>query len=100
MSHHTRESIAGVSIARLAEEFGTPTYIYDASIIDQQIEQLRAFDVIRYAQKANSNLTILGRMRQQGVLLDAVSAGEVLRAGSRLSTHRRSFSARLHGGPL
>ncbi len=77
-----RESIAGVSIAQLAEEFGTPTYIYDAAVIDKQIEKLRDFDVIRFAQKANSNLAVLRRMRDRGVLLDAVSAGEVLRARS------------------
>ena len=38
------------------------------------------FDVVRYAQKANSNLAILGLMRRAGARLDAVSAGEVARA--------------------
>ena len=35
---------------------------------------------IRYAQKANSNLAILDLMRRHGVLVDAVSAGEIQRA--------------------
>ena len=72
--------IAGVSIAQIADEYGTPTYVYDADIIRQQIEKLRQFDVIRYAQKANSNLAILNLMRGNGVLVDAVSEGEILRA--------------------
>ena len=38
-----------------------------------------SFDVIRYAQKACSNLAILDLMRRQGVLVDAVSAGEIQR---------------------
>ncbi len=76
----TRSEIAGVPVAELAEQYGTPTFVYDAEIIRQRIEQLRSFDVIRYAQKANSNLSVLKLMREQGVVVDAVSAGEILRA--------------------
>ncbi|MCB0186837.1 MAG: diaminopimelate decarboxylase, partial [Caldilineaceae bacterium] len=53
---------------------------YDDATICQRIADLRAFDTIRYAQKANSNLAILDRMRREGVLVDAVSAGEIHRA--------------------
>ena len=50
---------------------GTPTWARltksdDAAVIDKQIEKLRDFDVIRFAQKANSNLAILRRMRDRG----------------------------------
>ena len=76
----TRSEIAGLSVTELAERFGTPAFVYDAATIRERIEQLRQFDVIRYAQKANSNLSILRLMREQGVLVDAVSAGEILRA--------------------
>ena len=72
--------IGGVPISQLANEFGTPTYVYDAKVIRERIDQLRSFDVIRYAQKANSNLAILDLMRQSGVVVDAVSAGEIFRA--------------------
>lgn len=72
--------IAGVGVRALAEEFGTPTYVYDLSIIEARIRELAAFPVIRYAQKANASLAILGVMRRNGVLLDAVSAGEIHRA--------------------
>ena len=76
----TRTEICGIPVADLAEKFGTPTYIYDAETIRQRIEQLRQFDVIRFAQKANSNIAVLDLMRKQGVVVDAVSSGEVHRA--------------------
>ena len=75
-----RTEVAGLRITELAAEFGTPTYLYDRSIIDQRIEDLRQFDVIRFAQKACSNLAILDRVRKRGVVVDAVSAGEIRRA--------------------
>ena len=38
------------------------------------------FDTVRFAQKACSNIHILQLMREQGVKVDAVSRGEILRA--------------------
>jgi diaminopimelate decarboxylase len=75
-----RQQIAGVSVVELARRFGTPTYVYDEAKIVERINDLRAFDVIRYAQKANSNLAILDICRRNGVVVDAVSAGEIRRA--------------------
>jgi diaminopimelate decarboxylase len=75
-----RREIAGIPVADLARDFGTPTYVYDAAQIERRIADLAAFDVIRYAQKANSNLAVLDLFRRHGVLLDAVSAGEIQRA--------------------
>ena len=75
-----RTEIAGVQVIELAREFGTPAYIYDASKIIQRIQDLRAFDVVRYAQKSNSNLAILDLVRRQGALVDSVSACEIQRA--------------------
>lgn len=76
----SRQEIAGVPVVELAKQFGTPTYIYDAAKIRQRIDDLRAFDVIRFAQKACSNIAILALARQAGVVVDAVSAGEIHRA--------------------
>lgn len=76
----SRSEIAGHSVSELATKFGTPSYVYDAKKIVEQIEKLKQFDVIRYAQKANSNIAILDLMRKNGVLVDAVSSGEVHRA--------------------
>lgn len=72
--------IAGQSVAALAKEFGTPTYVYEAAKIVERVHDLDTFDVVRYAQKACSNLAILNLVRQHGVVVDAVSAGEIRRA--------------------
>jgi diaminopimelate decarboxylase len=72
--------IAGQSVPDLARQFGTPLYVYDAARIVNRIADLAAFDVVRYAQKACSNLAILDRVRRHGGLVDCVSAGEVHRA--------------------
>ena len=70
----------GRLIERMAREYGTPLYAYDAATIRERIESLRGFDVIRYAQKASSNLHLLRLMHAEGVLVDAVSLGELERA--------------------
>lgn len=75
-----RSEIAGVSLRDVARRFGTPTFVYDAATIEKKIDDLKAFDVVRYAQKACSNIAILDLMRRKGVLVDAVSAGEIHRA--------------------
>lgn len=75
-----RTEIGGIAIRQLVEAFGTPTYVYDLAAVAKRIQDLASFDVIRYAQKANSNLAILSFVRQHGVRVDAVSAGEIQRA--------------------
>jgi diaminopimelate decarboxylase len=75
-----RSEIASVSVASLAEQFGTPLFVYDAATIRHRIAELAQFDVIRYAQKACSNLSILELIRGEGVLIDTVSANEIRRA--------------------
>ena len=64
----------------LADQFGTPLWVYDAATIRERIAQLGHFETIRFAQKACSNIHILRLMREQGVKVDAVSRGEILRA--------------------
>lgn len=64
----------------LIDEIKTPFWAYDAELIKSKINQLRNFDVIRYAQKANSNTNILRMMRKLGVKVDSVSLGEIERA--------------------
>ena len=68
------------SLASFAQQFGTPVWVYDAATITRQIAALRQFDVVRFAQKANSNIHILRLMRSLGVVVDSVSLGEVERA--------------------
>lgn len=76
----TRSRIGGVAIRDLIEEYGTPTYVYDGRLICERVEQLRAFDCVRFAAKACSNLAVLALLRRQGCRIDAVSEGELLRA--------------------
>jgi len=74
------ETLAGHSVVELAQQFGTPTFVYDAATIIERCRDLAPFDVVRFAQKAASNLALLDLVRHQGVLVDAVSAGEIRRA--------------------
>ncbi len=76
----TDTALNAKNLLTLPAEFGCPVWIYDAEIIRQQIAQLRQFDVIRFAQKACSNIHILRLMREQGVKVDSVSQGEIERA--------------------
>ncbi|NPT58037.1 diaminopimelate decarboxylase [Paraburkholderia elongata] len=67
-------------LVELAQQHGTPLWVYDADVIRQRIAELRSFDVIRYAQKACSNVHILKLMRDEGAMVDAVSLGEIARS--------------------
>jgi len=78
--------VDAAQVRRLAETFGTPCYVYFADVIRERIRSLAAFDVVRYAQKACSNIHLLRLVREQGARVDAVSLGEIeraLRAGFR-----------------
>ncbi|HYC54755.1 MAG TPA: diaminopimelate decarboxylase [Candidatus Binatia bacterium] len=83
-----RTTIAGVAVKDLAARFGTPVFVYDEAVIIDRIRSLECFDVVRYAQKAMSNIAVLDLCRRHGVLVDATSAGEVERAlAAGYSTH-------------
>ena len=73
-------AVPSSTLVQIAQQYGTPAWVYDAEVIRRQIARLRRFDVIRYAQKANSNIHLLRLMKSEGVLVDAVSLGEVERA--------------------
>jgi diaminopimelate decarboxylase len=75
-----RTQIAGVNVADLAREHGTPLYAYDADMIRRRCRDLAAWDTVRFAQKACSNLAVLDLIRREGVVVDAVSTGEIHRA--------------------
>src|SRR6202171_3028501 len=73
-----------VSVTALAERYGTPLYVYAASMIRERYD---AFDAafrdlphtICYSVKANSNLSILRLMAKEGCGFDVVSGGELER---------------------
>ncbi len=76
----TSTALNTANLLALPQRFGCPVWAYDAAIISQRISQLQHFDVIRFAQKACSNIHILRLMREQGVKVDSVSLGEIERA--------------------
>lgn len=76
----TDTDLTSDNLLRLPAEFGCPVWVYDAQIIRGQIAKLSQFDVVRFAQKACSNIHILRLMREQGVKVDSVSLGEIERA--------------------
>ncbi|TBW58212.1 diaminopimelate decarboxylase [Marinobacter halodurans] len=78
-----------VPVSRIAEQFGTPAYVYSRATLERHF---RAYDeslagrdhLICYAVKANSNLAVLNVLARLGAGFDIVSVGElerVLRAG-------------------
>lgn len=78
--YDTTSALNARDLLTIPAVFGSPAWVYDADIISQRIHQLRHFDVIRFAQKACSNIHILRLMREQGVKVDSVSLGEIERA--------------------
>jgi len=73
-----------VSLAALAEEHGTPLYIYSASQISERFQLFQQAFATRphtvcYAVKANSSLAILRLLGRQGAGFDIVSGGELER---------------------
>jgi len=76
----TSTALNAANLLALPQRFGCPVWAYDAAIISERISQLQHFDVIRFAQKACSNIHILRLMREQGVKVDSVSLGEIERA--------------------
>ncbi len=64
----------------VAKRFGTPTWVYDAATLERRVAELtRPGVTVRYAQKANSSLALLSLMRKLGVVVDAVTEGEIRR---------------------
>ncbi len=72
--------LEGISLKALAEEFGTPLYVYSASYIRDRIRAYRkAFPdaLVCYAVKANFNPKIIKITKEEGAGADIVSGGEL-----------------------
>ena len=74
-----------VPLARIAEEVGTPAYVYSTATLLRHARvfrsALRGLDVLPcYAVKAAGNLAILRLLREEGFGFDIVSGGELHRA--------------------
>src|SRR5438445_4810349 len=73
-----------VDLARVAEKFGTPLYVYSAGTILDHYARLNTAlhpldHLICYAVKANSNRAILKLLADAGAGFDIVSGGELYR---------------------
>jgi len=73
-----------VDLTRVAEKFGTPTYVYSAETIRDHYTRLdaalaRLDHLICYAVKANSNRAILKLLADAGAGFDIVAGGELFR---------------------
>ena len=73
-----------VSVAAIAQQYGSPLFVYDLAKIEERHSQLLACLPlnfrIHYALKANSNLTIAGLLAQQGAASEVSSLGELIAA--------------------
>jgi len=78
--NNTETALTQDNLLPLVRQYGGPVWAYDAAVIQQRIAQLKQFDVVRFAQKACSNIHILRLMKAAGVRVDSVSLGEIERA--------------------
>src|SRR6478736_4631652 len=75
-----------VPMARIAEEVGTPVYVYSRATLERHARVFReALDAlprkhIAFAVKSNPNLAVLRVLGRQGYGADVVSGGEMKRA--------------------
>ena len=77
--------IGGIGATELAQQHGTPLYVYDAELIAKRAQAFkRAFSpastLIAYSVKANGNLSVLRSLSSLGCGADVTSAGELHRA--------------------
>jgi len=84
-----KEFFGNTTPVDLAEEFGTPLYVYNEKIIRQRCNDLKNLVsyknfVVNYSPKANASLELLKIIRDEGLRVDAMSPGEIfvnLKAG-------------------
>ena len=74
-----------VPLSRIAQEVGTPVYVYSAATLERHYTVFQtAFSarraLIAFAVKANSNLSVLKTLARLGAGADTVSEGEIRRA--------------------
>lgn len=72
--------VGGVPVSALAEQYGTPCFLYDRAIFDDQLDQLRhalpgRFQIY-YSMKANPSAFVVRHFLSRGCGLEVASAGE------------------------
>ncbi|MEY4592948.1 MAG: diaminopimelate decarboxylase [Pseudomonadota bacterium] len=80
--------VEGLALSEVAEQFGTPTYVYSKATLEAALGEFQAVlaahpaglnALVCYAVKANSNLAILNLFARMGAGFDIVSGGELQR---------------------
>jgi len=87
MTIHTKSGrlyVEGRAASDIAEEFGTPCYVYSKSSVETNFTRFKnAFgkreNLVCYAVKANSNIAIIKILARLGSGFDIVSGGELSR---------------------
>lgn len=77
-------SADGVSLEAIADEFGTPAYVYSGGLLKENYQRIAkpfaGIDAaIAYSVKSNSNLSVLKLLAEEGAYFDIVSGGELER---------------------
>ena len=79
--------IGGIDAVQLAEEYGTPLYVYDVEkirancrVFTETFNDLQVSSQVTYASKAFSSIAILQVIKEEGLSLDVVSEGELYTA--------------------
>jgi diaminopimelate decarboxylase len=75
----------GVPLSRIAQEVGTPVYVYSAGTLRRHYtvfkEAFAPLDpLVAYAVKANGNIAVIATLARLGCGADTVSAGEIQKA--------------------
>jgi diaminopimelate decarboxylase len=84
--YHNGEMFAeGVPLKRIAQELGTPAYVYSLATLKRHFKVFdqafaKARHIVCFSVKANSNLALLRAFAKEGSGFDIVSGGELFRA--------------------
>ncbi|WP_342525753.1 diaminopimelate decarboxylase [Chryseomicrobium sp. FSL W7-1435] len=80
-------TIAGLDAVQLAKDFGTPVVVYDIGLVRERARKFKDTFTkqnvkaqVAYASKAFSSIAIYEVMKEEGLSLDVVSAGELYTA--------------------
>ncbi|MGG5253735.1 diaminopimelate decarboxylase [Neobacillus sp. SM06] len=79
--------IGGVDTVQLAEQYGTPLYVYDVALIRERARGFKQAFIeqnvtaqVAYASKAFSTIAMVQLAEEEGLSLDVVSGGELYTA--------------------
>jgi diaminopimelate decarboxylase len=77
-----KEFFGNTDPVQLAEEYGTPLYVYNENLLRKRCRELKGLISyknfkVNYSPKANGNLELIRIIRSEGLKVDAMSPGEI-----------------------